>query len=426
MPTIHGTNCSEYLYGTNYGDIIYGYGGHDVLYGFDGNDTLYGGAGNDDLIGGLGTNNLWGGGGSDWFIMSARAAGASDDWIGDFQFGLDRIDVAAWGVSDFSQIKELLNVDSTGSAWFNASYNGYNHFLTIDGIAPSQLIASDFVYSDSGPKNQTGTAYADTLFGSRLNDTLRGAGGNDVLLGGMGHDSLYGGGGGDRLSGGTGNDKLFGQAGNDRLIGGAGADDLNGGAGSDILTGGPGYDAFVFSHYSHSRPNAARDRITDFQPDTDFIDLAAIDARLDLAGNQAFTWIGGAGFSGPGQLRYGYSGSDTIISGSVDGPAGGVPDRACRPFYVDRRRFRALTASAGRQGRKLSSSPIPVEGKAMKIIHEFEEMKPEKQPQNPEGDGTGLTFETLEHGVEHPDRMPMAIRMTGAEGQLMRLCADQG
>jgi hypothetical protein len=53
----------------------------------------------------------------------------------------------------------------------------------------------------------------------------------------------------------------------------------------------------------------------------------------------------------------------------------------------------------------------------MRMIHEFEHMTPEKRPQDPEMDGTGLRFETLEHGGEYPDRMPQAIRLIDAEGR---------
>jgi hypothetical protein len=45
----------------------------------------------------------------------------------------------------------------------------------------------------------------------------------------------------------------------------------------------------------------------------------------------------------------------------------------------------------------------------MKIIHEFEELIPEKRPQDPHLNGSGLQFETLEHGGEHPDTMPHRI-----------------
>ncbi len=44
-------------------------------------------------------------------------------------------------------------------------------------------------------------------------------------------------------------------------------------------------------------------------------------------------------------------------------------------------------------------------------------MTPEKRPQDPYGNGRGLTFETLEHGGEYPDTMPQAIRLTDAHGR---------
>jgi len=52
-----------------------------------------------------------------------------------------------------------------------------------------------------------------------------------------------------------------------------------------------------------------------------------------------------------------------------------------------------------------------------RITHEFEEMTPEKRPQDESGDGTGLMFETLEHGGACPDTMPQALRITDAEGR---------
>jgi hypothetical protein len=53
----------------------------------------------------------------------------------------------------------------------------------------------------------------------------------------------------------------------------------------------------------------------------------------------------------------------------------------------------------------------------MKLIHEFAEMTPDKCPQDPHMDGTGLRFETMEHGGEYPDTMPQAIRLIDAEGR---------
>jgi hypothetical protein len=38
-------------------------------------------------------------------------------------------------------------------------------------------------------------------------------------------------------------------------------------------------------------------------------------------------------------------------------------------------------------------------------------------PQDPRGDGTGLRFETGEHGGDYPDNMPQAITATDAQGR---------
>jgi hypothetical protein len=53
----------------------------------------------------------------------------------------------------------------------------------------------------------------------------------------------------------------------------------------------------------------------------------------------------------------------------------------------------------------------------MKLTHRFAELTPEKRPQDPSMDGTGLRFETMDHGGEYPDTMPQAIKLTDAEGR---------
>ena len=310
MAIINGTNASEYIPGTGYRDIIFGNGGNDTLRGFGGDDDLYGGKGNDyldggpgddNIVGGDGGNDLEGGRGFDWFIMSTRGAGFSDDWILDFEFNFDRIDVSQWGVSDFSQLKELLRTDSGGNAFLNAGYGGYDHFLTVGNVFASELISSDFIFSNAGAKSETGTASFDTLFGSRFADILDGAGGNDVLLGGIGADTLRGG------------------TGTDRLVGGVGNDTIDGGAGRDNLSGGAGRDVFLFRSIAESSPGNY-DVITDFQPDLDIINLAKIDAIAGTAGNQQFTFIGGADFTAAGQVNFSHAGGNTtIITANVNG-----------------------------------------------------------------------------------------------------------
>jgi hypothetical protein len=53
----------------------------------------------------------------------------------------------------------------------------------------------------------------------------------------------------------------------------------------------------------------------------------------------------------------------------------------------------------------------------MKLTHKFEELAQERRPQDPHLDGTGLRFETMEHGGEYPDAMPQAIKVIDAEGR---------
>lgn len=49
--------------------------------------------------------------------------------------------------------------------------------------------------------------------------------------------------------------------------------------------------------------------------------------------------------------------------------------------------------------------------------HKFEPMTADLRPQDESLDGSGLKFETLEHGGEYPDTMPQAIRITDAQGR---------
>ena len=138
-----------------------------------------------------------------------------------------------------------------------------------------------------------GTTKADTLTGGAAEDTINGLAGADTLIG-NGSD--------DTISAGDGNDKV------------------TGGAGSDVLTGGAGQDTFIYTGLGDSTLSSM-DRILDFShSQKDHVSLSAIDANASVAGDQAFTFIGAASFSGhAGQLRAYQSGGDTFISGDVNG-----------------------------------------------------------------------------------------------------------
>jgi hypothetical protein len=45
----------------------------------------------------------------------------------------------------------------------------------------------------------------------------------------------------------------------------------------------------------------------------------------------------------------------------------------------------------------------------MNLTHAYEEMAPERRPQDPHLDGIGPRFKTLDRGCEYPDTMPQAI-----------------
>ena len=149
------------------------------------------------------------------------------------------------------------------------------------------------------------------LQGGPCADLLTGWGGDDVLLGG---------GGDDILEGGDGDDLLAGNRGDDYLEGGAGNDVLRGGIGADTLVGGDGSDVFDYNDIADSVGGGGRDTIADFEIAIDLIDLTRIDADTAVDGDQAFTFIGSAGFSGASaELRVVAVGADCIVRGDVNG-----------------------------------------------------------------------------------------------------------
>jgi hypothetical protein len=56
----------------------------------------------------------------------------------------------------------------------------------------------------------------------------------------------------------------------------------------------------------------------------------------------------------------------------------------------------------------------------MSATQTFRELTYTMRPQGPHGDGTGLRFETDEHGGDYPDNMPQAISVTDARGRCAR------
>ena len=296
IETIYGMEGNDRLSAKGGDDTLYGGIGNDYLDGGTGNDTIQGDAGNDTLQGRTGNDTMSGGAGDDIYYID----GLFNDVVGENAAeGIDTVRVSG---SDFT---------------YTVPDNVENAILNSD--------ASNVVLEGSLLDNVfSGNAGDDTLRGRDGNDTLRGGNGNDSLFGGFDDDNLQGGAGDDSLYGGYGSDTLSGGDGNDTLEGDqsieAGLDTLIGGGGADTLTGGNLGDTFTYLTISDSSP-IARDSITDFQTaasgGADKIDLSAIDANINLAGNQAFTWKTVP--SAAGDLWFTSDGTNIFVNADVDG-----------------------------------------------------------------------------------------------------------
>lgn len=198
----------------------------------------------------------------------------------------------------------------------------YTNFSENAGLLPHTII-----YLLNG--NDTVTATSNSwvyVYGGMGNDVLTrwsGALAGSSLYGGDGDDTLTGGQFADKLYGDDGEDTLRGRGGDDFMYGGQSNDLLRGGGGKDDMWGGGGKDTFDFDAASESVNGANRDVIRDFDPsEIDIIDLATIDAKDGVDGNQKFTFIDSQAFNGvKGELRFVSNG---VLQGDTSGD--GVAD----------------------------------------------------------------------------------------------------
>ncbi|HEU0098612.1 MAG TPA: calcium-binding protein [Allosphingosinicella sp.] len=352
MATINGTSGNDTLYGTTSADTINGLDGDDTLFGYDGDDWLDGGLGADTMYGGLG---------NDYYIVD-DAGDVVDEASGE---GNDTVRTT---LASYILTANVEYLEFVGSGDFTGEGNELNN--QIYGAA-----GNDVLYGYDGH---------DALWGNDGDDSLYGGSGHDTLIGGLGADYMEGndgddaymvddvgdtvvelsgegdfdivytsvstytlpneienlywnsygsfngtgnalnniinsGGSNDVLSGGDGDDELRSSAGNDILDGGDGNDYLNGSAGADTYTGGAGSDLIQIGFFE-SGNGVNADRITDFATGVDTIDVSLWDANRLVAGNQAFTWIGGSAFSGTaGELRTYFDGVDTWVQADRNG-----------------------------------------------------------------------------------------------------------
>jgi 6-phosphogluconolactonase (cycloisomerase 2 family) len=103
-------------------------------------------------------------------------------------------------------------------------------------------------------------------------------------------------------------------------------DTLIGGLGKDTMSGGAGGDFFDFNVKTESTKGANRDVILDFSHgEGDRIDLAGIDAKSGVGGNQRFTFIGKQSFHHEkGELHFIKKAGFVVVEGDTNGD--GRPD----------------------------------------------------------------------------------------------------
>jgi serralysin len=100
-----------------------------------------------------------------------------------------------------------------------------------------------------------------------------------------------------------------------------------------VLEGRGGADRFVYgqnedSYQPYDSPPAAADRILDFsQKQGDRLDLSAVDADAQAAGDQAFRFVGQDAFTAAGQVRFFKAGGDTVVEVNTDDAAPGAEMR---------------------------------------------------------------------------------------------------
>lgn len=270
--TLRGELGDDYLDGGRGNDWIDGGDGDDVLYGAEGDDQLHGGAGDDEiyggdgadvLVGGLGNDLIDGLGGYDTMSLAGLTAGATVTAAGTV--------VSRHGAA--THIDEFFRIEKVVGTFFSDS-------IAAGSMAVDASTGDDTIFSGSAGNVIDGGAGSDTV--SYLLST-KGVGVNlatGAVSGGFAAGDTL-----SRIENVTGSNHA------DTLRAGAAGSALTGAGGNDTLIGGSGADRFVFTQQADSPWKSDGDTIRGFQKGIDRIDLAALDANLGAAGNQAFTKI---------------------------------------------------------------------------------------------------------------------------------------
>ncbi len=152
LDTLYGGDDNDTLWGNEGVDTLFGENGLDVLYGGTGNDVLDGGAGDDmlsgasgydQIIGGTGDDLLLGGAGGDTFVF---AFGDGNDFIEDYQTGLDRLHISTAAANGVTTAEELLAQHGSQEAEGYVIDLAEDSSITLAGEIDLTAFADDIVF----------------------------------------------------------------------------------------------------------------------------------------------------------------------------------------------------------------------------------------------------------------------------------------
>lgn len=299
---IRGTNGADRINQNGRPAItIQALGGNDTIVlnrddDLGGDNTVDAGKGNDTVVNSFeGGNEIALGKGNDIYVGTGFS----------FFNQIDNVDGGAGNDQFFVSTLLSTYIGGNGNDIFRS--NGHkNDFVGGNG---NDTISYEFRHEDSavGDENVTIDLNAQAaLTGSNSQENFSSI---ENAIGSLNNDLIIGSNSANTLMGLAGSDELQGKSGNDIMVGGLG---------QDFMFGEGDADTFVFQAVADSSTvSSTRDIIFDFSRSAgDHIDLSGIDANTSLRGNQAFTFIGTAAFTGEaGEARF----SNGVLSVDVNG-----------------------------------------------------------------------------------------------------------
>ena len=258
-PRCHGRQAK--IIGTDGNDVIHGTPGRDVIWGGKGDDTIFGGLGNDLICGGPGADLIHGGRGND---EVDGGAGNDDRVIGDL--GDDKV---MGGPGNGDEVAGDLGIDIVNGGPGNEDlvHGDYGWDRMSGGAGKGDIasfataiaggkgsgvwasLAAHHAYGDGhdklfGFESLEGSAFRDTLIGSKQANTIDGGPGDDHLIGGGGADLIDGGQGSDGCQGAKGHTVSCGKEKPPKASAYVQLDPTPGGGAGLQIVGGSGSDDF--------------------------------------------------------------------------------------------------------------------------------------------------------------------------------------